>query len=437
MLSTLRRAAIDVTPLRHVHFRRIFVGNAVATIGFQLTAVAVPVQVYGIRRSSFDVGLIGAVALIPLIVFGLWGGAIADAMERRALLVVSSVLVWACTVGLLLQALTAGDGGGNLALILALVAVQSGAFAVTSSVRGAIIPRVLAVRDVPAGNTLEFTAFNLASVIGPLLAGLILARWSYSAAYALDAALFTVALYGALRLPRLEPAGQTSAPGLRSVIDGLAFIGSRPVLGLSFAVDIAAMLAMPRALFPAAAERFGGGSAIGWLYASISIGSVIAGLSGGWISRVRRQGIALVLAVVGWGLAVGLSGLAGDLVWAVVLLAVAGAADLVSAVFRQSILQTYAPDEMRGRLQGVFIVVVTGGPRLGDLRAGSTATWAGASASWAGGGFVCAALVALALFNRRLRGYVAPTCGASARHETTRPGSPDRRLLPRASDMSL
>jgi MFS family permease len=343
---------------------------------------------------------------------------VADAVERRLLLVVSSAVGWACTVGLLLQALVSGGretgaadgsggGGGNLVLILVLVAVQSGAFAVTSSVRGAIVPRVLPVEIVPAGNTLEFTASNLASVVGPLVAGIVLARWSYSAAYAVDALLFTFALYAAARLPRLEPQGQTQSPGLRSVIDGLAFIATKPVLGLSFAVDIAAMLAMPRALFPAAAERFGGGAAIGWLYASISIGSVLAGLSGGWIGRVRRQGVALVLAVVVWGLAVGLSGLAGNLALAVVLLAAAGAADLVSAVYRQTILQTYAPDEMRGRLQGVFIVVVTGGPRLGDLRAGSTATWAGTTASWAGGGFVCAAVVLFALLNKRLRHYDA------------------------------
>jgi MFS family permease len=270
------------------------------------------------------------------------------------------------------------------------------------------------VAAVPAGNTLEFTASNLASVVGPLLAGIVIARWSYAAAYGVDAVLFTVALYAALRLPRLDPQGETTSPGLRSVIDGLRFIASKPVLGLSFAVDIAAMLAMPRALFPAAAERFGGGAAVGWLFASISIGSVLAGLSGGWIGRVRRQGVALVLAVVVWGLAVAASGLAGNLALAVALLAVGGAADLVSAVFRQTILQTYAPDEMRGRLQGVFIVVVTGGPRLGDLRAGSTATWAGTTASWAGGGFACAALVLLALFNTRLRRYDAAESLAEA-----------------------
>jgi MFS family permease len=251
-------------------------------------------------------------------------------------------------------------------------------------------------------------------VIGPLLAGVVLARWSFAAAYAVDAALFTVALYAAVRLPRLAPLERAATAGLRSVLDGLAFIGTRPVLLLSFAVDIAAMvLAMPKALFPEAAGRYGGGAAVGWLYAAIAIGSVLAGLTSGWIGRVRRQGIALVLAVIGWGLAVAAAGLTSSLWAAVALLAVAGAADLVSAVYRQTILQTYAPDEMRGRMQGVFIVVVTGGPRLGDLRAGTAAAAFGLQAAWVGGGLACAALVTFALLAPSLRHYDARSVGAA------------------------
>jgi MFS family permease len=178
------------------------------------------------------------------------------------------------------------------------------------------------------------------------------------------------------------------------------------VLLLSFLVDIAAMvLALPRALFPAAAEGFGGGPAVGWLFASIAIGAVVAGLASGWVGRVRRQGVALVVAIVVWGLAVAAAGLA-DVLWlAVLLLALAGAADLVSAVYRQTILQTYAPDELRGRMQSVFIIVVSGGPRLGDLRAGATAAAFGVGVSWVGGGLLCAALVSLTLLVPALRHY--------------------------------
>jgi MFS family permease len=167
---------------------------------------------------------------------------------------------------------------------------------------------------------------------------------------------------------------------------------------MSFVVDIIAMgVAMPRALFPELSEtRFGGEGAVGWLFAAIAIGAVLGGLSSGWIGRIHRQGVALVAAIVVWGLAVAAAGLTHQLWLAVLLLAVGGAADLVSAVFRQTMLQTYAPDEMRGRLQGVFTVVVAGGPRLGDMRAGITASAAGATVSWVGGGLACAVLVVIA-----------------------------------------
>jgi MFS family permease len=394
---------MDVEPLRHADFRRLWLGNSLGFVGFQLTSVAVPVQVYELTGTSFWVGMLGLVGLVPLVLFGLWGGAVADAVDRRLLLLGSSLTMWACTGGLLLAALL---DLASLPLLLGLVAVQAAGFAVASSTRGAILPRVLPASLVPAANTVSFTASNVGMVLGPLLAGLILARWSFAAAYAADLAVFTLALYAALRLPPLPPTGPPTTPGLRSVVDGLAFIATRPVLLLSFAVDIAAMvLAMPRALFPETAAAFGGRGAAGWLYAAISIGAVAAGVSSGWIGRVRRQGVALVVAIVAWGLAVAAAGLAPALWLVVLLLALAGAADLVSGVYRQTILQTYAPDEMRGRMQGVFIVVVAGGPRLGDLRAGATAAAFGTTVAWVGGGLACAALVGLALLVPALRRY--------------------------------
>jgi MFS family permease len=420
-LRRLRRAAIDVEPLRHAAFRRLWWGNSLGFVGFQLTAVAVPVQVYELTGSSFWVGMLGLVGLVPLVMFGLWGGAVADAVDRRLLLLGSSLVLWGCTGGLLVAALL---GLASLPLLLGLVAVQAAGFAVASSTRGAIVPRVLPAELVPAANTLSFTASNVGMVIGPLLAGLILARWSFAAAYATDLAVFTLALYAALRLPALPPTGPTTAPGLRSVVDGLAFIVTRPVLLLSFAVDIVAMvLAMPRALFPATAAEFGGRGAAGWLYAAIAIGAVAAGLSSGWIGRVGRQGVALVAAVIAWGLAVAAAGLVPVLWLMVLLLAVAGAADLVSAVYRQSILQTYAPDEMRGRMQGVFIVVVAGGPRLGDLRAGAAAAGLGVTASWVGGALLAAALVSLALLVPALRNYDANARLQAAGRDTVVPQS--------------
>ncbi|PZS28316.1 MAG: MFS transporter [Pseudonocardiales bacterium] len=394
-LGRLRRLAADTRPLSDRHFRRLFLGNGVSFIGFQLTAVAVAVQIYDITRSSFYVGLLGLVGLVPLIGFGLWGGSVADAVDRRLLLLVASVVTWVVTGGLFLQSFL---GLRDVWLIMVLVAVQSAAFAVASPTRGAIYPRLLPRELIPAANTLTFTMSTFGMAVGPLIAGIVIGRGHhYSWAYAIDALLFTVGLYAALRLPKLPPTGEITRPGLRSVINGLRFIVTRPVLLMSFAVDIVAMvLAMPKALFPEVGETiFGGGPAIGWLYASIPIGSVLGGVMSGWIGRVRRQGLALTVAIICWGAAVALSGLAGQLWLVVALLAVGGAADLVSAVFRQTILQTYAPEEMRGRMQGVFVVVVAGGPRLGDLRAGATAAVFGATVSWVAGGVLCAVVVAV------------------------------------------
>jgi MFS family permease len=392
--SLVRRHAVDTRPLAIAPYRRLLIGQGTSFVGSMLTQVAVPVQVYALSGSSLYVGLVGLAGLVPIVIFGLYGGAIADVIDRRKLYFWSSLVTWAVTLSLLAQTLV---NLRSVAFILVLVAVQSGAFATASSARGAIIPRIVPMDLVPAANTLNFTIGNIGQVVGPLVAGVLVGfNHGYAYAYGIDGLLFTAALYSALRLPDIPIEGAGDRPGLRAVGEGLRFIASRPVLVMSFAVDIVAMvLAMPRSLFPAAAaHRFHGG--VGLLYAAIAIGSVLAGLSSGWIGRVRRQGVALVLAIIGWGAAVALSGLAHQLWLAVVLLALAGAADLVSAVYRQTILQTYAPDEMRGRMQGVFTAVVAGGPRLGDVRAGATAAVAGTTFSWVGGGVACVVVVAVA-----------------------------------------
>jgi MFS family permease len=412
-----RSWVIDVQPLREVAYRRMWIGNGVSFFGYQFTAVAVPVEMYAITGSSAWVGLLGVAALVPLLIFGLWGGAVADVVDRRKLLLASSALAWLATAGLLAQALL---GLHSPVVLLALTAVQSAGFAISSPVRQAIIPRLVPAGLIPAANTLSYTTTTAGGVLGPLAAGLILGAWSTDAgvtiAYGIDALLFTVSFWATFRLPPIPPVqddGVTAKPtaGLRGIADGLRFLVTQPVLLLSFAVDIVAMvLAMPRALFPEIAEeRFGGGWAVGWLFAAIAIGALLGGLTSGWIGRIKRQGAALVVAVVGWGVAVGLAGLAHSLWLMVLLLAVGGAADLVSAVYRMSILQTFAPDRMRGRLQGVFTVVVAGGPRLGDLRAGATADLTGPTASWAGGGFAAAGLaVGLALAFPALLRYRPP-----------------------------
>ena len=401
MKSGAARWAIDIRPLRVPTYRRLWLGTSVSSYGFQFTAVAVPVEMYDLTRDSLWVGLLGLTGLVPLLIFGLWGGAVADVVDRRRLLLSSSALMWLSTLGLLVQALLRVD---RPVLLLVLVAVQSTAFSISSPTRQAIIPRLVPPDLVPPANTLGFTTSTAGAVLGPLTAGLIFGGWSTDialpVAYGVDALLFSVSVWATLRLPAMPPepgSGGARSAGLRSIADGFRYLATTPVLLLSFAIDIIAMvLAMPRSLFPEVAqERFGGGTTIGWLYSAIAIGSVLGGLTSGWINRVRRQGLALVCAVVGWGLSIALAGLAHQFWLVIGLLALAGAADLVSAVFRQSMLQVYAPDRMQGRLQGVNIVVVSGGPRLGDLRAGATAAVFGVGGAWVGGGLAAAGLALL------------------------------------------
>ena len=271
-------------------YRRLLIGQGTSFIGSMLTQVAVPVQVYDLTKSSLDVGLVGLAGLVPIVVFGIYGGAIADAMDRRLLYFLSSVGTWLITLALLFQTLL---NVRSVGLILVLVAVQSAVFAIASAARGAIIPRIVERELVPAANTLNFTVGNIGQVIGPLVAGVLVSLpHGFAWAYGIDAVLFTLALYSALRLPHIPPDGTVVKAGLSSIIDGLRFIVVRPVLLMSFGVDIAAMvLAMPRSLYPqVAADRFHGD--VGPLYAAIAIGAVIAGFSSGWIGRVRHQGRA-------------------------------------------------------------------------------------------------------------------------------------------------
>ncbi|NRQ30739.1 MFS transporter [Nonomuraea sp. NN258] len=389
----VKRHLVDTAPLSVPAYRRLWMGQAFSHVGVAVTVVAVSQQVWELTGSSLWVGLLGLANLVPLVVFGLWGGAVADAMDRRKLLITGSFVAWGGTLLILLQALI---GLNNVYVLLALVAVSATGFAVTSPARGAIIPRVLEPELVPAANALNSLVFSLGAVAGPMIGSVVLAGGGFAAAYAVDAVLFAGGLYAALRLPPVPPLGQVRRPGARAVFEGLRFIAGSPVLLMSFVVDIIAMVfALPRALFPqAAAEQFGGSLiALGWLTSAMAIGSVLGALFSGWVGRIKRQGLALVVVIAVWGLAVAAAGLVGPLWLVVAFMAVGGAADVVSSVWRQSILQLYAPDEMRGRLQGVFMVVVAGGPRLGDIRAGATATAFGMTGAWVGGGLACAVTV--------------------------------------------
>ncbi|HEU0130416.1 MAG TPA: MFS transporter [Mycobacteriales bacterium] len=386
----VRGIAVDLSPLRESpDYRRIFFGESISTIGTQMTAVAVPIEVYRITHSSLYVGLLGFASLIPLVVFGLIGGSIADAVDRRRLMLVTSSLLGVVSGLLFLQALL---DLRQVWLLYVLVFLQSALFAVDAPARRSVIPRLLPARQIPAATALSQVLWNFATVVGPLLAGVIVGTLGLEWAYGIDAVSFAASFAAAVSLAAMPPEGGGTAAGVGSVLEGLRYLRTQPVLLMTFIVDINAMVfGMPRALFPALATgRFHGGSgSVGLLYAAPALGALLGALVSGRFGRVRRQGVAVLLAVAVWGFAIVGFGLANAMWLAVLMLAVAGAADMVSAVFRNSILQVATPDAMRGRLGGVFIAVVAGGPRLGDVEAGTVANLTSAQFSVVSGGFAC------------------------------------------------
>jgi MFS family permease len=405
---------LDTRPLKVVAFRRLWGSTGITAVGSQLTAVAVPKQVFDITNSSGYVGLAGAVALVPLLVFGLWGGAIADTVDRRKLLLVSNAGIALTSVLLWIQA---AAGFNSVWIVLTLLAVQQGLFAINQPARSASVARLVPLALMPAANAVFAAVFNFGAVLGPLLAGAFIPVLGLPTLYLIDAIGLIIAMWSVWKLPPLPPlAGPTRRAGIADVVNGFRYLGGRPVLLASFLLDIIAMVVgMPRALFPEMAERTfgdppGGGAALGWLFAAIPIGALIFGLLSGWLSRISRHGVAVVLAVCAWGVAIAGFGLSHSLIWAAFFLALAGAADMVSMVFRGSILQSAATDEMRGRMQGVFTVVVAGGPRLADTLHGILGAAIGTTATVTGGGIlvVVLAVVAAALLPA-FRRYRAPS----------------------------
>jgi hypothetical protein len=420
----VRRLFADTTPLRTPDFRRLWSAGIVTVIGANLTIFAVPVQLYALTQNSAYVGLAGLFALVPLIVFGLLGGAWADAMDRRLLLIIASCGLAVASVLLWLQAVLELN---NVWVVLCLLSVQQAFFAINQPTRSAAIPRMLPGDQLPAANSLNTTVMQFGAIVGPLLAGMMLHWVDLSTLYLIDAITCIAPIWATFRLSPMPPnnggQGSSRLGAVRSVLEGFRYLAGNQVVLMSFVVDLIAMIfGMPRALFPQMAhESFGGpiegGTTMALLAAAMSAGAVAGGVFSGWLPRIRRQGLAVVIAIVVWGaamvgfgLAGGLAhGMAGTVLWiALVFLAIGGAADMVSAAFRMTILQQAASDELRGRLQGVFTVVVAGGPRLADAVHGGAAAVIGTTVAAAGGGalamvgVVIAALVVPAFVRYRV-----------------------------------
>lgn len=399
-MRRLRDLMADTRPLRNDHFRRLWIANIITMVGAQLTVVSVPAQIYDVTGSSAYVGLTGLFGLVPLIVFGLWGGALADHFDRRTLMMVT-------TTGLITTSglfwLQAAMGNTNVWVLLGLFSLQQAFFAVNAPTRQAIIPKLVEPDLLPAANSLNMTVFQAGAIGGPLLAGVLIPVVGYEWLYFLDTITLFATLGAVVRLPRLPVDNPIGTPGLRSVIEGFRYLGGHPVLLMSFVVDLIAMIfGMPRALFPEIAHvSFGGpdegGLVFALLFAAIPLGAVIGGVFSGWVSRVERQGYAVIVCILIWGAAMAGFGIAVGLAehWQQLMLAIAllmlvigGAADMASAAFRTSMLQSAADDSVRGRLQGVFMVVVAGGPRVADVVHGASAAMVGTAAAAAGGGIL-------------------------------------------------
>ncbi|NUS30997.1 MAG: MFS transporter [Streptomyces sp.] len=405
-----RRWAMDTRPLRRPAYRRLWSSTVVTAVGSQLTAVAVPKQVYDITGSSAWVGYASLAGLLPLMVFALWGGAVADSVDRRKLLLVTNCGI---AVTSLLFWLQAAAGLESVAALMVLLALQQAFWGLNAPARNASIARLVPAEELTAANALGSTVAQTGQVVGPLLAGALIPVIGLPELYLIDALALCVTVWAVYKLPSLPPlAGQAKRrAGLREVVEGFRYIALHKVLLLSFLADFVAMvLGMPRALFPQLASEtyapYGEGLALGLLFAAIPIGAVLGGLFSGTFSRARRHGWMVIGAVVAWGVAITGFGLSDSLWLAVAFLALAGVADMVSMVFRGAILLSAATDEMRGRMQGVFTVVVAGGPRLADVLHGTAGSAFGPRVAVAGGGLlVVAVMLGLAAAVPALRRY--------------------------------
>ena len=400
------RLLADTRPLRYASFRRLWTANIVTVIGAQMTVVAIPAQIFHLTGSSGYVGLAGAFGLVPLIVFGLWGGSLADVIDRRRLLVISTVGLIVTSAILALIAVLSVD---NVWLLLSVFSMQQAFFALNQPARGALLPSIIPLDLLPAANSLNMTVMTVGAVVGPVVGGALIPLFGYQLLYVIDAVFLFATLYAVVRLPSLLPQKQPDTrSGFKGIVDGFRYLRTNTVVMVSLLVDIIAMVfGMPRALFPQiAVETFDGppegGIVFSLLFAALAGGSALAGIFSGWVSRVQRQGLAVIVAIVVWGAAMTVFGLSLELaagfwltalVVALAAMAVGGGADIVSGAFRQTMLQEAATDAMRGRMQGVFIVVVAGGPRIADVLHGSVAAVTDTTVASAGGGIAVIVLV--------------------------------------------
>jgi hypothetical protein len=398
----LGRIAVDVSPLRSSRdFRLLTIGSLITNLGTWATLVALPYQIYVQTRSPFLTGMLGAVELGPIVGMSLYGGALADRHDRRLLLLADQVALVAVSAGLAAGALA---GHPPLWLLYLLGGLLAGFGAIQNVLRSSIVPNLVAPSELRPALALTYGLYQLTLVVGPAVGGVLIALSGVGTAYAVDAASCLGMALAVLPLAPQPPHDEAEpAPIGASIREGLRFVRSESALLGSFCIDLAAMtFGMPRALFPVLALTVyhAGAAGTGALYAAVAAGATIAALTTGWLHGLRRLGLVVMWSVIAWGVAIALAGLVSSLWAAMALLAVAGGADSISAICRSTINQTVTPDAMRGRMSSVFTLVVTSGPRLGDIESGTVASLATPRISVFSGGLGCvvAALLVVRAF---------------------------------------
>jgi len=384
----IRHLGLDISPLRTSReFRLNFAGSLVSSFGSMITYVAVPYQVAQVTHSPLSVGLLGICELVPILLMSLVGGALADYIDRRRMVLLAETGLALVTVALLINATLDHPA---LWVLYACAGTTAALDGIQRPALDSMIPRLVTPAQIPAAAGLTSLRGNAAHVGGPAVAGLLIAAVPLSWVYAVDAVTFAVSLVVLLLMHAVPPPPDADRPSVRSVIDGLRYARRRPELMGTYLVDINAMFfGMPMALFPFVADDFGGPEVLGLLYAAPSAGAIVATLTSGWTSHVRRHGLMVVLAAGGWGAAIVGFGLADEFWLALLCLGLAGGADMISGILRAIIWNQTIPDHLRGRLAGIEMVSYTTGPLLGNIESGLTAAVFSVRTSIVSGGVLC------------------------------------------------
>jgi MFS family permease len=414
------KLALDLTPLKkYPDFRNLWAAGLVSYLGSMITYVAIPFQIKELTNSYLAVGIVGAIELVPLIVFGLYGGVLADSVNRK-------IMVWATEAAALIL----------VALLLAnsalwepkvwVIYIAAGLFAVVDGLQrpsaDAMLPRLVGHQDLPAATALMSLRWQLGLIVGPTVGGIIFATFSISAGFAVDMATYVVALVFLARVRSMPSSKEAKKPSLAALFEGVKYAFSRQDLIGTYIIDLAAMtLAMPMALYPFWADQLNAPWALGMFYAAITVGSVLVTVTSGWTTRYRFHGRAVILAAIGWGLAIAVAGLSTSLILVLLFLTIAGAFDMISALFRANIWNQTIPDHFRGRLAGIELLSYSVGPLAGQLRAATIASATTLSFSVTSGGVLCAIVVAfLAFFLPKMWKYDVETNEFAVRERRNR-----------------